>query len=445
MQQVVANFITPKTRLMTVLRAVLAGLIVFMGLARLRIILLLLTSPTSYQERDILQEYLMAKALLSRVSPYLPLDQLAEMFIGKFPFLTHPAPYPPFVAILSLPLSIFSVNQLVIVWFIIELICLAAIAGMLTILWKGKLHWIAAGLIFFLLLGWYSVMVDLLFGQMTIILTTLVLGALLALRKDKKILAGMLIGLSVAIKMFTWPLVIYFALKKDWRALFSSAGTAIALNLVALMTIGFGPFSAYYLQITMQVGAIYHAFLKNYSLWSIGYRLFAGTQPIGGNYISAPPLINLPNIAPLVSAGLAGIFLVLGLIWAIRTKDSDIAYAIMVCVLVAVSPIAWDHYYIMIVISLAILLSYLAQNAFPNGQTVTLLIILLMLFLFNEYIPQVMYLLNGGQGIVQGNGNRISFASSMLEMLPMLELVIITYLLWRRGAARLREPIKGAA
>jgi len=441
MQRVMTNLFQSKARMMVVLRYILVGLVVLMGLARLRIILLLLGSPTSYQERDVLQEYLMAKALISGVNPYLPLDKLAQMFIGKFSFLPHPAPYPPFIAILSTPLLLFSLNNVIVVWFIIEVVCLIAISGMLTILWRGRVDWVRAIFILFLLLTWYAVMVDLLYGQLTILLTTLLLAALLALRKDNKILAGVLIGISVAIKMFTWPLIIYFALKKDWRTLLSSCLTAFGLNLIALLVMGISPIMDYYLRVTMQVAAIYHSFLKNYSLWSIGYRLFAGTEPVGGDYISAPPLVNLPKLAPIVSAGLAAAFLVAGLIWAMRSKDRDIAFSIIVCVIVAISPISWDHYYVMIIISLAILWLNLSNHSFPTWPTIIFIIIALMLFLFNDHIAEVIFILNGGSDLLQANGNRITFSSSLLEILPMVELVILTIILWRRGVTQQQAKI----
>ncbi len=167
--------------------------------------------------------------------------------------------------------------------------------------------------------------------------------------------------------------------------------------------------------------------------------LIRGHQTHGGNYIYAPPLVNLPQIAPVVSAGLAAAFLFAGLMWAIRSSDKDIAFSIMMCVIVAVSPISWDHYYIMIVISLVIMLLNLSQRAFPNKPTILCFIIALMLFLFNEYISQAIFALNGGVDFLQANGNRISFASSLLETLPIVELVLLTILLWRAGVTRLRD------
>jgi len=441
MQRVMTNLFQSKAHLMVVLRYILVGVVVLLGLARLRIILVLIGSPATYQDRDIFQEYLMAKALISGVNPYLPLNELAQMFIGNFSFLPHPAPYPPFVAILSTPLLLFSLNNVIVVWFVIEVVGLIAIAGMLTTLWRGRVEWVHAIFILFLLLAWYPVMVDLLYGQLTILLTTLLLAALLALRKENKILAGVLIGLSVAIKMFAWPLIIYFALKKDWRTLLTSCLTAIGLNLIALLVMGFGPIMDYYLQVTRQVATIYQSFLTNYSLWSIGYRLFEGTQPNGVDFVSAPPLINMPQIAPLVSAGLAAAFLLAGLIWAIRSRDRDIAFAILVCVIIAISPISWDHYYVMIIISLAILSLNLSDHSFPTWPTILFIIIAFMLFLFNDHIAEVIFILNRGNDLLHPNGNRITFASSLLEILPMVELVILTILLWRRGVTKQQAEI----
>ncbi len=433
MYRVMTNLIQSKARMMVFLRYLLVGLVGLMGLARLRIILILLVSPATYLQRDILQEYLMAKALVTGVNPYLPLTELAQMFIVKFPFLPHPAPYPPFVAVMSIPLSWFSHNNAIIVWFIFEMACLITLACMLSVLWKGRLEWVRAIFILLVLLTWYPVMVDLLYGQLTILLTTLLLAALLLAKKDRRILAGLFIGLTVAIKIITWPLIIYFALKKDWRTVFSSCITALGLNLIALAVLGIVPIMDYYLRVTGQVLAIYHSFLKNYSLWSIGYRLFEGTQPTGGDYISAPALVNLPSAAPLVSAGLAIAFLFAGLIWSLRSKDREIAFSIIVFVIVAVSPISWDHYYVMIIISLVVLLHSLVKNAFPPWPTIIFAITALMLFLFNDRISDVIILLNGGKELLQAHGNQITFASSTLEMLPMVELVFMTVLLWCVG------------
>jgi hypothetical protein len=277
MQRIVRNIIQSKAPLMVVFRYLLLLAVILMGLARLRITLLLLALPENYQERDILQIYLMAKSLISGLNPYLPLNVLAEKYIGPITYFPHPAPYPPFDAVLFTPLLALNYLNAIYVWYIFELLSVAAITCMLTILWKGHLSGKIAIVIFFLMLAWYPVMADLAVGQLSILLVLLVLAALLAFRTNHRILAGVLIGFSVAIKMITWPLIIYFALKKDWKVVISSVTTAIGLNLIALIVMGSGPFFKYYLDVSTQVMNFYQAESANFSIWSIGYRFFTGT------------------------------------------------------------------------------------------------------------------------------------------------------------------------
>jgi hypothetical protein len=438
MQQVVSNILVSKARPMVALRYILGVVVCVVGVVRLRLIFLLLGSTNTYKIRDTLTYYLMAKAISLGESPYQNLSDLANRFFGISHFLPHAAPCTPFMAILSLPLLLFSVEKAYIAWFWLEMMCLVLISIMLPILLKGKRDWKLSILFMFLLLSWYPVMVDLILGQLTILLTMILLAALLSWKRERRILTGMLIGLTVAIKMYTWPLVLYYALKKDWRTFLSSCCTVAGLNLIGLIVLGPDSFGKYYLQVTTQVSAVYHSFLKNYSIWSIGYRLFEGTQAPDANFITSPPLINLPQIAGLTSAVFAVVFLAVGLIWATRLKSNDFAYSIMICVAIAVSPITWDHYYLMLIIGLVVLASYLSQQSFPYKITVPFLILALLLFLLNEYSPSLIFALNGGVAVIQANHNQITFASSLLEVIPIVELVALATLLWRIGIMHTR-------
>ena len=419
---------------MVVFRYLLLVAVILMGIARIRITLLLLALPENFQERDILQIYLMAKGLISGLNPYLPLNVLTEIYIGPFTYFPHPAPYPPFNAVLFTPLLAFNYLNAIYVWYIFELLSLAAIACILTILWKGRLSGIIAIIIFFIILAWYPVMADLAVGQLSILLTLLILTALLALKKGYRISAGVLIGFSLAIKMITWPLIIYFALKKDWKVVISSVTTAIGLNLIALIVMGSGPFFEYYLNVSTQVMNFYQAESANFSIWSIGYRLFTGTgSPVFAYSLKAPPLLDMPEIAPIFSSILAIACLLVGLILAVKSKDSYIGFAIMVCTIVAVSPIVWDHYFVILLICMAILIRILARQSFPFWHSLIFTFTVLLYFLFNDHIGALILSMNGGNELVQANGYQITFASSLLSMLPMIELIILTVLLWHSG------------
>jgi hypothetical protein len=432
MQRIWANLFQSKTPLMVMLRYVLVGIVVILGMVRLRTILVLLGVPETYTIRDSTTYYLMAKAITAGENPYLPLNELANKFIGTSQFYPHPALCTPFTGILSIPLAFFSVNKSSTIWFGFEMICLAIVAMMLTILWKGRLVWVTAILTFALSLAWFPIMVDLLYGQLSILITVFLIATLLALSKNRKILAGVLIGFSVAIKLITWPLILYFALRKNWRALISSIITTIGLNLAALLVIGIGPFMDYYLRITFQFSKIYYTAMNNFSLWSIGYRLF-NESPVVAGYLNAPPLVNLPWLAPIFSGGLVIAFFIIGMSWVIKSNDLYKAYAILVCILVAISPISWIHYHILLIISLFILWGNLVKYSFPKWQTLFSVILTFFIFLSNEQVGSIIIFLNRQSNFVTENSDRISFLSSLLIWIPILSLVTLTILLWRSG------------
>ena len=392
---------------------------------------MLLTLPTSYEQRDVLQEYLMAKAMVMGVNPYLSLDKLAEMFIGKFYFLPHPTPYPPFIAILSTPLLAFSINQVIIVWLIFELACLFGLACLLSILVDDRLKWVRVFITFFLLLAWYLVMVELYLGQLSILLIFLLTAALVVVRKKHTYLAGVIIGITIAIKIITWPLLIYFALKRDWRVVLAGSLTALGLNLVALAGMGTGPFTEYYLHVSRQLTTYYQGIIYNMSLWSIGFRFFGGsTSTPVENYFNAPALINTPWISGFISIGLVGAVLSVGLLWAVKCKDPNISFSILISMIIAIGPTSWHHYYVMIIPVLLVLWQSLVKLSFPPWKTLVFLILFLMFFIGNSKIDSVIIYLNGGLPVLERNNYQITFASSLLIYLPLIELMAINILLW---------------
>ena len=224
MQQIITNIVQSKSPLMVVLRMVLLGAVTMMGALRLHLMVLVLSITTPYF-KDILVEYLMAKAILSGINPYLPLNELAAQIIGPIHFYPHPSPHPPFVALFSLPLLPFGAEQFDVAWFVFEVLCVAVVAGLVAA-WAGR-RWTLAAVVTCFLFAWYPVEFDLLYGQMSILLAALLLAAFLALRANHRGLGGFLLGLSMALKLVTWPLLIYLVLKRQWRAAISAAATVL--------------------------------------------------------------------------------------------------------------------------------------------------------------------------------------------------------------------------
>lgn len=439
MERVINNLIKSNKPLMKVLRYLLVGAIAVMGIARLRMILILFSFPDFYKGRDIFELYLMAKAIVSGMSPYLPINELAQIFAGVDHTYAYPSPYPPFAAIITSPLLLFTINKFCIAWLVFELVCLVAIAVMLVYMKNRRISLLWIIVTTLLLLAWYTVQKDLLFGQFSILLTAMLLAAFISFQKKHVVLTGMLIGFTVAIKLITWPLIIYFALKKDWRVFFMSCFTTLGLNLITMFVVGIKPVMEYYLQVSSQVLSLWHTVIFNYSLWSIGYRLFEGMGAKTAAYLNiSPPLINLPQIATPVSIVLVVIYALLGFSWALRSSDFKIAYAIMTCLIVGIAPVSWDHYYIMLIIPITVLFLYIVNNNMPTWQNALFIVILILLWLFNDNIGNLVIQINGGQELLQEHGYHISFASSLLYWMPILELIGLTILLWK---SRLRSAI----
>jgi len=418
---------------MVLLRCLLVIAIIALAIARFRVDYRSITSPGMYGNSDILIEYLMSKAIVAGINPYLSLNELAKIFIG-LDYYHQPSPYPPFTAILFIPISFLSYQGAVIFWFIFEISCLFLISLLIIYYIAGKIKWIWAICSFIILLAWEPVMEDLLYGPLSVLFTTLLLITLLLWRRGRKSLAGIIIGLTVSIKLFTWPLVIYFALKREWRTVIASICTGLVFNLIALSVIGFDPIKNY-LNYAAQELNLWQAVIRNFSLWSVGYRLFSGTSSTILKYsFQSPPIIDMPDIARYVSLICVITFLFISLIWAKRLQYFDISFAIMTCVIVIISPIAWNHYYVITAIALAVTGLYLAKLSFPKKQTLGFIILVFFVFIGNSLMNKIVILLNGGNDAIIANNFQISFTSSLIYFLPMLEIIALTIILWQIGS-----------
>jgi hypothetical protein len=93
----------------------------------------LLPADSTLNERDFVQEYLLARAILDRVDPYQPIQTLAARYSESSGFFekTDPTPHPPTVGLLALPLGLVSYPVAARAWFGFELVCLVGAVAIL--------------------------------------------------------------------------------------------------------------------------------------------------------------------------------------------------------------------------------------------------------------------------------------------------------------------------
>jgi len=408
-------------------------LVIYKALSNLRLILNSLTYPF-YFWKDMLQEYLLAKAALNGVNPYQPLSELGRRFINGNPIpggqthLVSPylSPHPPPAALLSLPLGILSLQQASLVWFLLEIACLfAAIYLLLNGLSRRK-KLVLTALLTVISLGWGPVRDDLVLGQWGFILLLLLIAAWRSLRFDHGTLSGVFLGMVISLKLFAAPILIFLLVKRNWKAVFSAGITVLTTNFLAGMLIGFDQVLYYYTTVTRSVFPVYRAEARNISLWSVGWKLFKGT----GSWLDglhAPPLIDAPTIAPYVSVLLPVAFLILGLYLAFKANSIDTVFALLVPVSILTAPVAWSHYLVLLILPLAILINHLAEQNWPGLKTLMLAAILLILWISRSRLHQLALMLLGSNQVPEGNFT-VPAAVSLIMLIPALAVIGLFWL-----------------
>src|SRR5262249_2347242 len=147
-------------------------------------------------KKDFIQEYLMARATMNGINPYLPLPDLAALLMNYpgYWWLAHPTPHPPIVGALSLPLGFLTYENAAIVWLIFEVACLFSSLLLFLRWWEASLKPARIAILFGFAVGWSPVVASLWVGQLNCCLLLLLLSAWLALRAGKDALGGGLLG-----------------------------------------------------------------------------------------------------------------------------------------------------------------------------------------------------------------------------------------------------------
>jgi hypothetical protein len=415
------------------LLSVIAALIGVIGIKR---IVESFFAPEIYR-KDFIQEYLMAKAILKGVNPYLPLPDLASLClsvadynnVANYNVLKHPTPHSPVVGLLSLPLGFLSYEKAAIVWLVFELACLL-IAICLVLRWWGKPFKAATAVALLgIALGWMPVIEDLWLGQLGACLLPLLLGAWLALRAERNVLGGALLGGVIALKLMAWPIVIFLALRRKWGGVVAAVVVAVVTNLLAMAALGVNCVKNYYFNIGPQIAAAYRSHDCNYSSWTLGERLFAGY----GYHFAVPPLWPSATLASIGAYVVPSVILLFGLALALRASNFDTAFGLLIGVGILVNPVAWTHYLILAAIPIAIIARRLWEMGFPKRMSYLAFCLWLPSMVNNgglAHFALLFTILTTPEGV-----HVIPAAAGLLTLIPAVALIGLLWLVWRLDRA----------
>ncbi|ABW68192.1 hypothetical protein Dole_2388 [Desulfosudis oleivorans Hxd3] len=366
--------------------------------------------------KDMVQDWLLAKALLAGISPYDPLPVLAARFLGpwsEFVILRHPSPHPPIAAIAALPLGLLSCREAAFVWLGFELMCIGVSVYLVLKWWGGaSLGW-ATGLTI-LLIAWAPFGEGLLFGQSN---TLVLLLLICAWQTERQWLCGVFIGCSLAIKFMGWPILLFCLLRKKWRVVGTAFAVLIAGHMAAVLVMEADSVRLYYSKVIGSVDAIYRFADGNFSVWSLGWRMFVGISGPFKQSINILPLFANAPMAMPVSFFLTVVFVAGGMLLALKRRDSDVAWALLFCLSAVTGPISWIHYLVLLLPPAAVILKRIMRLGFPLGQTAIWFLLILLLL-----VPDSM--LNGLAAFfdLQPSGFgpvTVSFWAGLLTLIPL--------------------------
>jgi Glycosyltransferase family 87 len=257
------------------------------------------------------------------------------------------------------------------------------------------------------------------------------IGAWLALRSGKAIWGGVLLGCVIALKLIAWPIVIFLVLRRNWRAVGAAGAVVVVANLAAALVMGFDRVIYYYVQVGASVSALYRASEGNFSILTLGWRIFSGTGSPIFISLEAPPLVAAPAIAPYVSYSIVLILLVAGLVLAARAQSFDTSFGILICVSILISPVAWSHYLVLAIIPIMIAGRYLSMLDLPRWETCAAVVLGLLLAIPRTDLGSFVSLFAVGK---TARGDiLVPFAAGLMMLIPAVAVLGLLWFVWHQG------------
>jgi hypothetical protein len=339
---------------------VVLGILALIDLAGFGFQLQWLQSDRVYS-KDIVQDWLMARAVVDGQNPYLPENELARRYLpaAEPRAIAHASPHPPVVALLIAPLGALPYEVMAQVWLAIEVALLAlgvALLYAVAVPTASKRMWLLPGII--AVLAWPPTTQELWWGQFSSLMLVLMTAAWLALQRRRLRLAGIFLGLAISVKLLPLVLIAYFVAIGCWRAVRWAAGTVLATSLVTWLVLGSEAWRAFVMDGLLGESGFWHATEGNYSVMGAVAHIVEGRSFM-------PPLLPAPYLLlPLTTIVLV---VLLALAWrAWRTTSTEIGFAIACTFMLLASPVTWQHYLLLLIGPLLVVARRLRDLGWPS-------------------------------------------------------------------------------
>ncbi|HEX4706448.1 MAG TPA: glycosyltransferase family 87 protein, partial [Candidatus Udaeobacter sp.] len=219
-------------------------------------------------------------------------------------------------------------------------------------------------------------------GQPSLVLLALMLGAFVALRTRREILAGGLIAVAAAIKAFPILALIYLLYRRYWMAAFTVVATLVFLVLVLP-----APFRGFerawrdiekwsagmlkYSETSVGQRPMRSYTWKNQSLVGVTNRLLRRVDADVASAPHTPVYVNVADLKfPTVNMIVISVALALGVLFIAvmpgrdaRTAESDaIEFSLLLLLMLMVTPLSFGYFYSWLMLPLAVITQRLLEG-----------------------------------------------------------------------------------
>ena len=268
---------------------------------------------------------------MSEVKPYLDFrvylmgaHHLTDpnLYLARISYQPHlPFTYPPIAALFFSPLTVLPFRAATFVWTTLNLAAMLALISTSLRLARPDLTTAGRRAATLLLLGpvfaMEPVWQNFHFGQINFVLAVMVLYDVLE-RPQRRIPRGVLLGLATAIKLVPFVFVIYFVVRRQFRAALVSVATLVAVELVMFAVNFHGTLTywKHYAVNASHIGTVWYN--SNQSIRGASQRLaheylshglltvLEALAFIFGMYVAVRVAPHLSQLATLVAVGLTG-------------------------------------------------------------------------------------------------------------------------------------------
>jgi Glycosyltransferase family 87/WD40-like Beta Propeller Repeat len=205
---------------------------------------------------------------------------------------------------------------------------------------------------------------NLLYGQYYIVLLGILTAACWAAQRHRNYLAGSLVALGVAVKIFPVILTLHFVRKKNWAAVLACVVTGVLCVLASVSIFGWGLHRTYLLQVlpwTMRGEGLDPYNLASSSLSTLLHRLF-----IFEPQLNAHPALHAPWLFAILHPTLQLALLAPAFLW-IDTRVSSPArisleWSALLLATMTLTPLPASYHFTVLILPVAVLSGLLMQE-----------------------------------------------------------------------------------